>query len=129
MADSTRRRAVVRGLGDGDLGLWVGFHAKDQAKAIPGARWDPGLKCWRVHRGIAREAEALVDRLNATITNDTTTNNIISTSNLVTEMFMVLPPHLREPTYRALARAWHPDRGGDTGIMQALTSSWAGVRR
>lgn len=35
-----------------------------------------------------------------------------------------LPVTLRQPAYRALARALHPDAGGDTAVMQALNRAY-----
>jgi hypothetical protein len=38
-------------------------------------------------------------------------------------LFRTLPPSLRQPTYRALARVLHPDAGGDTALMQQLNQA------
>jgi hypothetical protein len=35
-------------------------------------------------------------------------------------LFDLLPEHLRDGAYRALARVLHPDAGGDTRLMQEL---------
>lgn len=38
----------------------------------------------------------------------------------VDAFFAALPDHLREPTFKALIRVFHPDVGGDTRAAQAL---------
>ena len=62
--DGNRRRATCRSLGDGDVGLWVDYEDRLQAKAIPTARWDKHLKCWRIRSVFRDEAEDLVHDLN-----------------------------------------------------------------
>ena len=34
-----------------------------------------------------------------------------------------LPRHLRQPVYKALAKALHPDVGGDLALMQELNNT------
>jgi len=134
MGDSTRRPAVVRDLGDGHVGLWVHYDDRHLAKKITTARWDPGLKCWRIARLFRSDAEELVHRLNAdgrgASTDSTTTGGtaVATITATVTPIFTVIPAHLKEPTFKALARAWHPDRGGDTDAMKALNGAWAAVQ-
>jgi hypothetical protein len=111
MADSTRRRPECRSLGED----------KDRAKALPGARWDAGLKCWRVPMAFRLEATALVEELNGGVD-----------STLLAALIAVLrglPVELRQPTYKALVKLWHPDTGGDTRITKALTAAWIEVSR
>lgn len=40
-------------------------------------------------------------------------------------LFAALPAQLRKPAYRALARALHPDVGGDQEAMKALTAAYS----
>jgi hypothetical protein len=40
--------------------------------------------------------------------------------NILIALFDEVPDDLRVGTFRALARAWHPDVGGDTVLMQQL---------
>lgn len=67
MTHNNKRPATFRNLGDGDIGVWIAYEDKDHAKALPAARWDPGLKCWRVPVRFEEDAQRLVDRLNGTI--------------------------------------------------------------
>lgn len=120
MPQNSRRPANVRDLGDGFVGIWVAFEHKDQAKAIPGARWDPNLKCWRVPTQLRGEADRLVDRLNGSV--DGLLESALET------MFSRIPPTLREATYKALVKCWHPDAGGDTRSAQALNQTWGRLR-
>jgi hypothetical protein len=50
-----------------------------------------------------------------------TPTNIEGTLN---QLFRELPKSLREKTYKNLARAWHPDTGGDNEIMKTLSRVW-----
>jgi hypothetical protein len=117
MANSNRPRpATLRSLGDGDVGLWVHYDDRHHAKALPGARWDKHLKCWRVPARFAHEAQAVVERLNGGLN--------VALVDALALVFRELPARLREPTYRALVKLWHPDVGGDTAATQALTTAW-----
>ena len=121
MAERTRPLASSRPLGDGDIGLWVRYEDRAQAKALPGARWDPKLKCWRVDAMFRADAEALVNHLNGGI--DGTFVNLLVT------VLRNVPPELRVKTFRALMRCWHPDVAGvaATRLTQALTEAWRQV--
>jgi hypothetical protein len=44
-------------------------------------------------------------------------------------VLQALPASLRAATYKALVKVWHPDAGGDTPTMQALTEAWNKVGR
>jgi len=117
MANHNRPRpATCRNLGDGDVGIWCHYDDRLHAKALPGARWDPHLKCWRVSSLFRDEAEALVDRLNGGVN-----HQLVEALDVV---FRALPTPLRATTYKALTKVWHPDVGGDTPAMQALTAAW-----
>ena len=116
---SRPRPATCRTLGDGDVGVWCHYDDRSHAKALPGARWDPGLKCWRVSTLFHREAQALVDRLNGGINYELI--------DALETILRALPAPLRATTYKALTKVWHPDIGGDTAAMQALTAAWDNV--
>lgn len=120
MTQTSRRPATFRNLGDGDVGLWVAFEDKDQAKAMPAARWDPGLKCWRVPFRFAEDVQHLVDRLNGVI--DGPLEDALET------MFSRIPVELRAATWKSILKVWHPDAGGNTRIAQALGQVWERIK-
>jgi len=107
------RPAAHRRLDDGDIGVWCHYDDRHLVKEIPGARWDPDLRCWRVPPAFAREARAVVELL----TRADVEANVESAAQ---RLLAVLPADLRPPTWRALAHAWHPDHGGDPRAMRAL---------
>lgn len=116
MPHASSRPATARPLGDGDLGLWVAFDDRHHAKALPGARWDPHLKAWRVRAQFAGEVHALVDRLNGPAAARATA--------VLAEFRELVPPELRDRVYRSLVKALHPDAGGDAELMKALAATW-----
>lgn len=116
MAHSSGRPAAVRSLGDGYVGLWISYDDRHLAKALP-ARWDKSLKCWRLPIAFRADAERLVERLNAGVD--------VELIDALIVMFRRLPPALRQPVYRGLSKAVHPDRGGNTSVMQSLTGAWS----
>ncbi len=111
-----------RDLGDGDLGVWVSYDDRRHAKALPGARWDKHLKCWRIVKMFSGEADALCHRLNGTRPK---TKRQVELDETLTRLFSAVPQELRKATYKALSTAWHPDRGGDTATMQTLNRAWS----
>ena len=117
----TNRTATTRNLGDGYWGVWVDYNDREHAKALPGARWDAGLRCWRVPATFAADAQALCKRLNGA-----TAGGAEAPAGLTAALVVVLrtaPARLRPITYKALARVWHPDAGGDLRLMQSLNSA------
>lgn len=118
MAERTARLAAVRDLGDGHLGVWVPYDDRELAKALPGARWDKNLKAWRVSTYFRGDAESLVARLNTKRDGAVS----ISITALIRDLLDAIPSHLRPPTCKALAKAWHPDTGGDHALMQQLNT-------
>ncbi len=116
MTHSNRRPATFRNLGDGDIGLWVAFEDKDHAKAMPAARWDPGLKCWRVPFRFAEDVQRLVDRLNGVVDGPL--------EDALEIVFSRIPAEIRAATWKALQRVWHPDAGGNGRASQALNQVW-----
>ncbi len=126
MADHSRRRqATVRNLGDGRIGIWVAYDDRAEAKALPGARWNPSLKCWHVAAIFEADAAALVARLNRRL-NDASDSDVETLTAVLVALFAALPDHLRQSAHRSLAQVLHPDRGGDNAAMSALNEAWAG---
>lgn len=123
---SGARPAVARPLGDGRIGIWVAFEDKDEAKALPGARWDPSLKCWTVPSVFRAEADHLVASLNARANSRPGTGSASDLADALKSMFAALADPLRRPVHRALAHVLHPDRGGDHDAMRALNDAWEG---
>jgi hypothetical protein len=116
-----RRPAAWRDLGDGWLGLWVAFENKDRAKAIPSAKWDAYLKCWRIRPTFVAEVELLVYELNQHLAPTTPARSLI---DALAGLRDALPPELRRPVRRALVRVLHPDHGGNHEAMVALNRTW-----
>ncbi|MBA2724979.1 MAG: hypothetical protein H0U53_03220 [Actinobacteria bacterium] len=115
------RNPTARLLGDGYVGVWVHYDDREHAKQMPGARWDKHLKCWRVPEMFIRDVQTLIDRLNGG-----GDGHLVEALGAV---FRRLPVTLRQPTYTALVKVWHPDAGGDLRAMQSLTAMWQmGVR-
>lgn len=115
MANRNSRVTAGRDLGDGRYGVWTAYENRERCKALPGSRWDPTLKCWWVPIELRAEAERLIAAL----------NGVGSTlGSALVDLFAALPDPLRGPTYRALAKAWHPDTGGDLEATQVLTEAW-----
>lgn len=110
------RRTSARPLGDGRYAIWTSFENKDRCKALPGARWEPSMKCWTVPIELTDEADRLVDELNG--------DGFDALTHALTTLRDVLPESLKVPVFRSLAKVLHPDRGGDTASMQALTNAW-----
>lgn len=124
MPETSARPAAVRDLGDGYLGVWVSYDDRELAKALPGARWDKNLKCWRVSIYFRADAQSLVTALDM----KRTSTSVVSVTTMLRELFAALPTHLQRASYRALAKAWHPDHGGDHGLMQQLNGAYEALR-
>lgn len=92
-----------------------------------GGRWSPTAKAWRFASLLqAQQAAAELRHVGITVIADWA-DPVAIASNLDTAfaaLFAALPTSSREPAYKALVRALHPDRGGDTATMQALTAAW-----
>lgn len=112
--------ASCRDLGDGTVGIWTAYEDKEAVKRLPGARWNPRLKCWTVPRLFINEAHDLVTKINRA-TPDTALVDTLKA------LFRAVPEHLRKQVYMALVRVLHPDAGGDTAAAQALTQAWREV--
>ena len=110
--------AAVRRLPGGEVGLWCPYEDRALAKRIPGARWDPDLRCWRIPAAFAADAEDVADLLNGT---GPAAGDVEQAIGEATQRLLAaVPEDLRGSTWRALAHAWHPDHGGDDRAMRAL---------
>lgn len=113
------RNPTARLLGDGYVGVWVSYHDRELAKALPGSRWDPHLKCWRVPEMFIGEVDKLIGRLNG--------GGDFQLTDALATVFNRIPSRLRQPAYRALVRVLHPDTGGDLRAAQSLNAAWVQV--
>lgn len=89
--------------------------------------WDPDRKLWLIdppHEPAARRILGLPPKTLGDVKKRFST----SIETAVANMFDQLPTHLRESTYKALVRIWHPDIGGDTKATQAL-NAWRQKRK
>ena len=111
----SRYTASVRPLDNGDIGLWVHYDDRERTKAIPTSRWDAHLKCWRIREIFLLDAQQVVAELNGT-----TEAAPAALTDAFRTLFNALPPGLRKPVHRALARVLHPDQGGNETVMKAL---------
>lgn len=110
--------------------VFAPYGAKDDIKLIPGRRFDPARKCWVVPAHRANEARDAI----RSYVDDIETVDLRSRRRTrrarpaggdgFDALFRALPPRLRKPAYRALAKVLHPDTGGDTAATQALTTAW-----
>lgn len=116
----SRRPTTYKVMSDGDIGVWTTYEDRQPIKDLPGAHWDPSLRCWRVPYEFQREVDDVVRRINGGTRDDVVVGAL-------RELFSVLPSELRKPTQRALSRAWHPDTGGDHGVMLALNAVWDSI--
>jgi hypothetical protein len=123
MADRSAH-AHARDLGDGFMGVWGWPYERrrEMTDRFP-ARWDPNLKAWRIPAAFATEVFALLHAEDSPP--HVTTRSALGRS--LTEVFRPIPSQLRMPTYRALAKVWHPDAGGDHDCMTALNDAWSEV--
>lgn len=117
----------------GDARIFSPFAAKDSVKALPGAHWDSGQRCWVILADYARLAadELRLAGYQVTVKDQSRPRPPAPDSIRVNEpweaMFLATPRPLREKAYKALARVLHPDTGGDVAAMQALTQAYAKV--
>lgn len=121
----SRRIVTAVNMNDGTIGVFCNYEDKDRVKAIPTAKWDPANKCWRISTHLSAEVRRLVAELNQASTATAVTNQPLIA--VLTQLFRILPAHVRTPAYRALAKALHPDTGGDEASTKALTAAWAAL--
>ena len=104
--------------------LWISvdFEQRAEAKSLPGASWNARLKLWTVAATFESEVEDLCRRLNGQ-----RADTRPETTAVITTLFTATPERLRKATYLGLARAWHPDAGGDLRLTQQLTEAYASL--
>lgn len=115
-----------------DLGMIASpFAAKDDVKALTGARWEPTLKVWTIPawtiRGAADELRYLgyVVTVHAPDGRPWNTPAKPQVNEPWEAMFSAVPVALRAKTYRALVKVLHPGAGGDLAAMQALARAYS----
>lgn len=94
-----------------------------------GGRWSPSARAWRFASLLqAQQAAAELRRVGFTVLDEfPVTSALANPRDLVAAfelLFGKLPIEARKPVYRALVGVLHPDRGGDTATMQALTAGY-----
>lgn len=95
-------------------------------------KWDAASKVWEVHRAYRDIVIQICERFYGLVdiddqTSPTPSQPAITAGGWIDAMFEALPEHLHTAAYRNLAKALHPDRGGDVDLMQQLTAAY--VRR
>lgn len=104
-------------------------------RQVPGRRWDPQRRLWTVPTYSAREVEDLFQDLGYRV--EWTTQPPWWTpppapgrvaGDPFQELFVLVPGRLHSRVYHALAMALHPDKGGDTRLMQRLNAAYDRVR-
>lgn len=100
-------------------------------RTIPGRRWNPQLKQWTIPADEATLAASRFRRagfsvvLNGVAFDDRPRAVVTGFDQMLVGILHGIPERLRQPTYRALSRVWHPDAGGDTVLMQSLNQAHA----
>lgn len=102
------------------------YEARELLK-LAGLSWSPDLKVWYCERTryAERVLRAYVDKWDGPVVWDDEAPSARKPGSWVEVMFRELPPHLRTPVYKALARALHPDHGGDNRLMQQVNDEYA----
>ena len=122
----------IRPLNDDRAAVFSPFEAKDDVKALMGARWDPDLRAWTIPLVWAEHAAEELRFAGWEVRLDPWLNPPQPPKPQATtvarpwaeQLFAAIPANLRTPAYRALAKVLHPDAGGDTTTMQALTAAY-----
>lgn len=151
------RRARVVDLGpDGPLGLelevglFVDYDDRQEAKDLGGYRWDAERKCWRFAASRRAECQRLANALNARNGHTVTAEERAAAGRqqrskqppprrpmpgqprdlaaAIAAMFALLPATTHRSVLANLRRALHPDTGGDTAAMQALNEATKELR-
>lgn len=95
---------------------------------LPTRRWDPSRKRWLIPSSDVPLAVAAFKRAGELVEiRDLRTAQgrpQPEPSSWPSEMFAALPADLRAPAFRALAKVLHPDVGGNTAAMAALTTAY-----
>lgn len=120
---------IVVAIGKAEIVLISPYEAKDLIRTIPGRRWDKTRKVWTAP---ATALDVVLDVLDdwpggvrCKARHTPGTGPSTASGSWPDQMFDQVPDELHGALYRALAKVLHPDLGGDTTQMQALTTSWA----
>lgn len=126
-----RKKTFYRIFADTDeIGIWGNYEDRAEFKSLPGAYWDKDDRCWRVGRRFLTEVEDLVETLNSGMPGSGSKASSPSApipsqrSELLKAMLRAIPAEQSERTYKALVKTWHPDVGGETGLMADLNNAW-----
>lgn len=114
--------------------VFAPFEAKDLIKTLPyGTRkWDQASRCWLVDTSAVSTLIGLLKAADYQVVEPGKTRSSDSSSRVVRpaksgtwadEMFAALAPAQAARAYKALARALHPDLGGDGAAMQQLNAA------
>ena len=92
-------------------------------------KWDPGGKIWEVDPLYKHLAIQICQRYFDVQVDDQTTpaqrQISLPGQDWAEVLFDAIPGDLHQAAYRGLAKALHPDKGGDVALMQVLTEAYA----
>lgn len=119
---------TIKRLDSIDAAVMSPFIAKDDVKAIMGARWSKDLRVWLIPTSTVYDAvEELRDLGYVVHLAGFRTVATPQVNEPWEAMFSAVPVALRARTYRALVKVLHPDVGGDPDALQALTAAFSKV--
>jgi hypothetical protein len=101
---------------------------RDELKAL--GRWDADERGWRIPQYRRGQLEAVLARYGlASAWEMSMLRHQLAEARAEQDdpfrlLFGWLRGDLRQPAYRALARALHPDSGGDEGVMKKLNGAY-----
>lgn len=99
--------------------------------AIPGSqrRWKPEEKVWQIHELYLDKTVELLKRFFDEVTTNIFNNDDEPTiDNLFVPLFDILPDDTIDKVYTSLARALHPDVGGNAEQMSKLNQAYQAKR-
>ncbi len=120
---------ITTGLLDARVDFPYDTEAVAIIKTVPGHRWHPDTKHWTISPGAVRVAALRFYERGFAVTIDgrpfspAAAPPRAAAGDPFAALLRTLPPPLRQPAYRALARVLHPDAGGTTTLMQALNQA------
>lgn len=107
---------------------------KDELMACVGHgnyRWEKGTKTWSYRRGFYNQVLEIFDAYDYVVSdNGTYRRTAAATSpkaliNPWSAICVSMDEVLAHKVYRAVAQVIHPDKGGDTAVMQLVNAVWA----